>query len=277
MKRKSTRHDQPLRLGTVPYCNAWPLTHFLSQEIPGSIVSEWFPADMRLRLMAHHLDLVLMPVAELMNLSYGKIVSDCCIGCRGPVRSVLLVSRKPLPEIKTLSLDTASRSSVTLCELMLRHFYDISPEKYKLPADKPLDSCKTDAFVVIGDRALAFRQAAPWEYCYDLGSLWKEKTGLPFVFAAWIGCSPRAWNHPNITASLQAARDAGLRSIGEILDAKEATNALFPVAKNVVADYLTHAIHYRIGDDERLAIQSFFDLAVLHGLTKQRTVAEFVT
>ncbi len=268
--------DSPLRIGTVPYCNAWPLTHFLPEKLPGAIVSEWFPADMRFRLMAHHLDLVLMPVAELMNLPFGKIIGDCCIGCRGPVQSVLLFSRVPIFEVKTISLDTASRSSVTLCELMFRHFFGLSPEKYKLDSEKTLDDCKTDAFVVIGDRALAFEPGDHWEHRIDLGELWLEKTGLPFVFAAWIGCSPRAWSHPGLANSLQAARDLGVASIEAILDAKEAANVPSPVSRQQMLTYFTQSIRYRIGEQERQAIQSFFDLAVLHGLTKHRTVLEII-
>ena len=268
--------ESPLRLGTVPYCNAWPLTHYLARELPGSLVSEWLPSAMRLRLMAHHLDLALMPIAELMNLPHGKIVSDCCIGCRGAVWSVRLVSTVPLSRIKTISLDTSSRSSVTLCELMLRHFFDVSPEKFKLNVSKPLNRCKTDALVVIGDRALTFAPDDRWEHRVDLGELWKEKTGLPFVFAAWISCSPRVWNRPGLVDGLQSARNRGVASVDSILDEKEADGVSFPVPRERTRMYLSQAVHYTIDVQERQAIQSFFDLAVLHGLTKHRTVLELI-
>jgi len=270
-----TLDASPLRLGTVPYCNAWPLTHFLTRELPGAIVSEWVPSAMRLRLMAHHLDLALMPVADLMHLPYGKIVSDCCIGCRGAVWSVRLVSTVPIGRIKTISLDTASRSSVTLCEVMLRHFFGVSPEKYKLSSTKPLDSCMTDAMVIIGDRALAYEPADRWKYRVDLGELWKEKTGLPFVFAAWVACSPRAWDRSGLVHALQTVRDYGVASIDSILNAKEEAGIAFPVSREHLVAYFSVAVHYTIGDEERQAIQAFFDLAVLHGLTKHRTVLEF--
>ena len=271
-----TPEASPLHIGTVPYCNAWPLTHFLTRELPGVIVSEWVPSDMRLRLMAHHLDLALMPIAELMNLPYGKIVSDCCIGCRGAVWSVRLISKVPIERIKTISLDPASRTSVALCEVMLRHFFDISPEKYKLAPNKPLDACKTDAMVVIGDRALAYEPIDRWKYRVDLGGLWREKTGLPFVFAAWIACSPRAWEHPGLVRALKTARDYGVASIDSILDVKEDAGVKFPASRERLAAYLSEAVHYTIGDEERQAIQAFFDLAVLYGLAKYRTVSEFV-
>jgi chorismate dehydratase len=248
----------------------------LTQEISGAIVSELLPADMRLRLMAHHLDLALMPVAEMMNMSFGKIVGNCCIGCSGPVWSVRLVSTVPIDRIKTLSLDPASRSSVLLSELILRHFFDISPKKYKLDVRRPLDACKTDALVVIGDPALAFEPTDRWEYRFDLGELWKEKTGLPFVFAAWIGCSARVWNYPNIVKRLQSARDRGVAAVDTILDDKEAAAVAFPLPRERMKRYFSEAVHYEIGLQERQAIQSFFDLAVLHGFVKQRTVLEMI-
>ena len=268
--------ESPLRIGTVPFSNAWPLTHYLCQELPGATVSQWFPSEMRLRLTAHHLDLAMMPVAELMYLPYGKIVSDCCIGCRGPVWSVRLISTVPLAQIKTLSLDTASRSSVTLCELILRQFFDNSPKKFKLNPHRPLNACKTDAFVVIGDRALAFEPADRWKYCFDLGELWQKKTGLPFVFAAWIGCTPQTWNRLELVHRLQSARDRGVESVHTILDEKEAVGIPLPVSRKRMGEYLSRAVHYRADNQDQLAIQTFFDFAVLVGLTKHRTVLEWI-
>lgn len=264
----------PLRIGTVPYCNAWPLVHYLPSKMPGMILSEWLPSDMRLRLMAHHLDLALMPVAELMNLPYGKIVGNACIACRGAVRSVRLVCKKPIEKIATISLDTASRSSITICELILRHFYDLQPTRYKLHPDKPLDECRTDALVVIGDPALAWKPSDRWEYRYDLGELWLEKTELPLVFAAWIGCSERACGNAEIIRALEASRDTGLANIPQIL--AERPTEKFPVSRDDVFSYLNEAVVYKLGDDELRGLQSFFDLALLHGFAKHRTVVDLV-
>lgn len=231
---------------------------------------------MRLRLMAHHLDLALMPIAELMNLPYGKIVGDCCIACRGPVQSVRLISKKPIEKIETLALDTASRSSITMCDLILRHFYDLKPTKYKLNSENPLDSCKFDAFVVIGDRALSYQPSDSWEYRYDLGELWHEKTGLPFVFAAWISCTDQAWRETAALKALGRSRDRGLERIDTILDEQQRNGIEFPVSRPEMKSYFTESIFYRLGEEEKLGIQSFFDLALLHGLAKHRTVVDVV-
>lgn len=273
-KRKEDDSSIPLRIGTVPYCNAWPLVHNIADELPGTIVSEWIPSSMRLRLMAHHLDLSLMPVAELMNLPYGKIIGNCCIACHGEVKSVRILSTKPLGRVETISLDTASRSSITACELILRHFFNVKPVRYRLEADRSPERCKTDAFLVIGDRALALRPSDRWEYRYDLGSLWMEKTGLPFVFAAWIGCSNRAWDDASLPRSLGVARDRALENIDRLLDEKENAAVPFPVSRSELRSYLTDSIVYRLGEEEKRGLQTFFDLALLNGLTRHRTVVD---
>jgi chorismate dehydratase len=249
-----------IHIGTVPYCNAFPLVHYLPEHLPGAVLSEWLPSTMRQQLAEQKLDLAMMPVAELLFLPHSNIVSDCCIACNGVVRSVLLFSRKPIEQIRTISLDTASRSSVTICELVLRHFYGLQPEKHRLEQKQNLDDCRTDAFVIIGDRALAYQPADCWRYRYDIGELWKEKTGLSLVFAAWIGISPKAWD-TSIASALEASRDQGLQQLEAILDAKERLGIALPLNRAETLDYYRQAIIYKMGEAERAGLQCFFDLA----------------
>jgi chorismate dehydratase len=212
---------------------------------------------MRQQLAEQTLDLALLPVAELLFLPHGRIVSNCCIACDGAVRSVLLFSRKPIERIRTLSLDTASRSSVMICELILRHFYGIQPETYRLEQNQNPDDCRTDAFVIIGDRALAYQPSDYWEYRYDIGELWKEKTGWPLVFAAWVECS----DNPTVTSALEAARDQGLQQLEAILDAKEQQGIALPLDRNQILDYYRRAIIYKMGESEHAGLQRFLGWA----------------
>jgi len=248
-----------IQIGTVPYCNAFPLTHYLPEYLPGAVISEWFPSHTRQQLAEQKLDLALMPVAELMLLPHGKIVSNCCIACNGAVRSVLLFSRKPIEQIQTIALDSASRSSAAICELMLRHFYGISLQKHRLEADQNPDDCRTDAFLIIGDRALAYRPTGNWGYRYDIGELWKEKTNLPLVFAAWIGCSPQM-EEPAVALALESSRDRGLQHLEAILDAKERQGVALPLDREQILDYYRQAVVYTIGESVHAGLQYFFDL-----------------
>jgi len=246
-----------LRIGTVPYCNAFPLIHYLPTYLPGAVLSEWLPSAMRQQLAEQKLDLAMMPVAELMFLPHGKIISNCCIACNGAVRSVLLFSRKPIEQIQTIALDTASRSSVMICELLLRHFYGIQPEKHRL--EHP-ETCQTDAFLIIGDWALAYKPADGWQYRYDIGELWKEKTGLPLVFAAWIGCSSLV-EDSSLAAALEASRDRGVQELETVLEAKERQGVVLPLDRKQVLDYYRRAVVYAMGESEHAGLQRFFDLA----------------
>ena len=244
-------------IGTVPYCNAFPLIHYLPEYLPHAVISDWFPSTMRQQLAEQKLDLALMPVAELMFLPNAKIIGNCCIACNGKVRSVLLFSRKPIEQIRTISLDTASRSSVTIGEVMLRHFYEIEPEKHRLEQNQNPNDCRTDAFLIIGDRALACQPSGDWRYRYDIGELWKEKTGLPLVFAAWIGCSPQI---ENLAEALQASRDRGMQQLETVLDAKERQGIALPLNRERILDYYRRAIVYTMGESEHAGLQCFFDL-----------------
>lgn len=247
----------PMQIGTVPYCNAFPLIHYLPEYLPGTVLSEWYPSAMREQLAGQKLDLAMMPVAELLAFPQGQIVSNCCIACNGAVRSVLLFSRKPIEQIQTISLDTASRSSVMICELILRHFYGLRPEKHRLEKNGDPNDCRTEAFVIIGDRALALQPSDCWEYRYDMGELWKAKTGMPLVFAAWIGCSPKVMA-VSVASALEAARDRGLQQLESILDAK--AHAL-PLDRERILDYYRRAVVYTMGKEECAGLQCFFDLA----------------
>jgi len=246
-----------MQIGTVPYCNAFPLIHYLPEYLPSAVLSEWYPSAMREPLAGQKLDLAMMPVAELLSFPQGQIVSNCCIACNGAVRSVLLFSRKPIEQIRTLSLDTASRSSVTICKLILRHFYGLRLETHRLETNQNPDECRTEAFVIIGDRALAFQPSDCWGYRYDIGELWKEKTGLPLVFAAWIGCSPKVFDS-SVASALEAARDRGVGHLESILDAKA---HVLPLDRKSILDYYRRAVVYTMGEEECAGLQHFFDLA----------------
>ena len=249
-----------MNIGTVPYCNAFPLIHYLPEYLSGIVISEWAPSAMRQQLVEGKLDLALMPVAELLTLPQGNIVSNCCIAARGAVRSVLLFSRTPMEQIRTISLDTASRSSAMICELLLRNFYGLQPEKHRLEAEQHPDVCRTDAFLIIGDRALAYQPSDCWMYRYDIGELWEEKIGLPLVFAAWIGCTPQVWE-PSIASALESARDKGTQQLDTILDAKEEQGVVLPLDREQILDYYRRAIVYTMGEKERAGLEYFLQSA----------------
>lgn len=143
-----------------------------------------YPSKIASLLQTNQVDIGLVPVAIIPTLEEHHIISDYCIGCDGEVASVCLFSEVPLAEIKTILLDYQSRTSVALLRILLNEHWHINPRLQPAEASYEQGIGGSTAGLVIGDRALAQRTRS--KYIYDLGSAWKEMTGLPFVFAAWV-------------------------------------------------------------------------------------------
>ena len=143
-----------------------------------------YPARIAAKLIDESIDVGLVPVAVIPKLKESHIITDYCIGCNGPVASVCLFSEVPLQEVEEVLLDYQSRTSVALAKLLLREYWKINPTLTETRNEYQSQIKGTTAGLLIGDRALAQRAVSP--YIYDLGEAWKNHTGLPFVFAAWV-------------------------------------------------------------------------------------------
>ena len=143
-----------------------------------------YPAQIAYLLQNNKIDIGLVPVAIIPFLKEHHIISDYCISCDGEVGSVCMFSDVPLHEIKTILLDYQSKTSVELLKILLKEYWKISPQLVTGDNNYEKNIVGATAGLVIGDRALAQRSKS--KYIYDLGLAWKEMTGLPFVFAAWI-------------------------------------------------------------------------------------------
>ena len=103
-----------MRIGAVSYLNTKPLVYGLADLAPQHELVYDLPSRLADRLAAGALDVALIPSVEYFQRPDYEIVSDACIACRGPVRSVKLLSRVPLESIRTLALDEGSRTSAVL-------------------------------------------------------------------------------------------------------------------------------------------------------------------
>lgn len=143
-----------------------------------------YPSKIAAMLLKDEIDVGLVPVAIIPEMKEHYIVSDYCIGSDGEVASVCLFSEVPLKQIEKVLLDYQSRSSVALLKLLIREQWKMKVIFEETSGDYQSKISGTTAGLVIGDRALKQRKMSP--YIYDLGKEWKQFTGLPFVFAAWI-------------------------------------------------------------------------------------------
>lgn len=244
-----------LHIGAVTYLNTKPLVHGLAELLPTAELVYDYPSRLADALAAGELDIALVPSAEFLANPEWTIVSDACIGCRGPVLSVKLLFRVPPAKVRTLALDEGSRTSAVLAQILLKEIHGIVPRLMALPLGRDAADVAADAVLVIGDRAI---RSADGEFAevWDLGDRWCRWTELPFVFAMWVA-RPGVDTTAAATA-LAAARDEGLRHLTEI--AREQAAAM-DLPYELVFEYLSRNLHFKLGPAERRGLDLFFEKA----------------
>lgn len=201
----------------------------------------------------------LIPAIEYQRIPGLLAVPRVAIGSKREVRSVVLAAKKPIPEIKTVALDTSSRTSVSLVKILFAEFYRCEAAFHPAPPDVPRMLAEADAAVIIGDPALTFDRAGL--HIFDLASEWRRLTGLPFVFAIW---AVRASTCEAVAGlDFVAARDAGLRA-RPALAARYAPRLGLSV--ETLMAYLEENIHYGLDADDLAGLTHYWTLAAKHRL-----------
>jgi chorismate dehydratase len=258
-----------IRLGAVTYLNARPLVHALAELAPEAEIVFDLPSRLADALAAGRLDVALVPSIEYARRPQYAVVSDACVACDGPARSVMFYSRVPVERIETLALDEGSRTSAALAQILLRERLGIEPRLQALPIGVGLEDSMADATMLIGDRGMrpvGRDYAAVW----DLGEEWSRWTGLPFVFAMWIGL--READLTGLARLLSAARDVGVARREEI--ARQASVELGLPEADCLA-YLRDNLQFRLGSRQRRGLSRFYELAARHGLAPAGVELEF--
>src|SRR6185503_19068596 len=143
------------------------------------------PARCAQLLSQNEVDAALVPVIEYQRIPGGALVPDVCVGSQNEVLSVVLVSKNTqLENIRSVALDESSRTSATLVKVIFREFLEGEPEWTTRAPDLAEMLEKNDAALIIGDPGMAFPRHGL--NVWDMASLWKEYTGLGFVFAMWM-------------------------------------------------------------------------------------------
>jgi chorismate dehydratase len=243
-----------LKISVVSYLNSKPFTYGFKKTGFSSMaeIELDIPSICAEKLITGKVDIGLVPVAILPELSDYSIISDYCIGADGPVDSVLLLSDVPLNKIKNILLDYQSRTSVMLTKVLAKNFWKIDATflESKPEYEKLIDG--NTAGVVIGDRALKLKQK--FKYCYDLSGEWKKFTGLPFVFATWTA---RVKPDENFIMAFNTSISEGMKMIPEI-SKSESTEAL---SETEIFTYLTKSIDFNFDERKKQALKLFLKLA----------------
>jgi predicted solute-binding protein len=206
---------QKVRVCAVSYLNTVPLVWGMLHGKQQGLFDLFFriPADCADLVASGQADIGIIPCFELLRNRYG-MVPGLGIASRGPVRSILLVSKVPAAGIRTLAADSSSRSSVALARILLAEKFGGSPEVTRHEPQLEAMLTEADAALVIGDPALRLDPATLPFYVYDLGREWSEFTGLPMVYAVWAG--PERFITPEVSRAFQESCRDGLRSLEEI-------------------------------------------------------------
>jgi chorismate dehydratase len=249
-----------IRLGAVDYLNARPLVFGLDRR-PDLFALRFDPPSRCADLLhAGAIDVGMIPSIESQRgVAPYRIVPGMGIVSDGAVASVALFSARAIGDIRSIAVDTSSRTSTGLLRVLCRESFRIEPELVPMPPviDSMLERC--DAALVIGDPALYLDHQAAGLGKIDLGEQWAGLTGLPFVWAFWAG-------RPGVLpaaalAALAEARDAGVAASDAIAD-----DYCGPGRAALGRAYLRDNIQYVL--DERAAdgLRAYYELAEKHGV-----------
>jgi chorismate dehydratase len=261
---------EPVRIGAVGYLNARPLTWALDRDPQRWRIRYDLPSVCSSLLHAGDVDLGLVPSVEYLHSSDYCLVPGVGIGSRGPIASVALYTRVPVERIRHVALDTSSRTSVTLIQVLCRHRFGIAPEFVPHGPDLVAMTTRFDAGLLIGDPAFDADHQALGLTKIDLGEEWTAMTGLPFIYAAWTG--RRGALAAEGIEALQAAQAEGLRST-EAIAAEYGRGDAARAARAAV--YLRDNVRYGLGAEQAAGLQLFLDYAAEMGLAPRQRKLEF--
>ncbi len=257
-----------LRIGAVQYLNSRPLIECLPDLFPEADIVTDVPSRLADGLSDGLFDVALVPSVETLRLPGARVVSDACVACDGPVRSVKLLGRVPPERITTLAIDDGSRTSAALARILLQEKFGVEPKLQALAIGAAVAETSADAAVVIGDRAMA-PVGGEFAFVWDLGAEWFDWTGMPFVFAMWTA-GPQV-DVDGLRERFAEARDRGVQRCAEIAR-REAAG--LKISEKDCLSYLQEALVFQLGRRQREGLLRFGRLAVAHGLVPKE--ARFV-
>jgi len=220
-------------------------------------------------------DIGIIPAITYQTIPDLLMIPDVAIAARGPVRSILLVSKVPIAKIKSVALDTSSRTSVALLQILFRkNWLEGSPSSRRRavpkfsPQEPSLEAMlkSNDAALLIGDPALTVDRSK--YQVVDLAEAWYLHTGKPFVFAFWA-ISARAAESAmgaDLPQIFNDSRDHGLQNV---LHLAEQWAPRVGISEESVVRYLTSDIHYVLDPECEAGLYRFYDLAIEAGLIRE--------
>jgi chorismate dehydratase len=262
-----------MKIGRIPYINCYPVYGAIDRGVVSldATLVDGVPTHLNQRMAAGELDISVVSAVEYArDADRYLLLPDLAISCDGPVRSVMLFSKRPAGELggRSVIVSRSSMTSVALLELLFENVWHTRPRF--VPGDAEIkdvvvdNASDADARLVIGDAALVLgsNHRERYPFVYDLGQTWKDWTGQPFVFAVWV--AQRSTNVKQALlahAGLIASRDWGLRHLPELAEqAHDATG----VERSVCAEYLS-GLDYGLSYPHLAGLTEFYRRLVERG------------
>jgi predicted solute-binding protein len=287
LKIASIVNLQKLRISIVQYLNTAPLVWgFTNGPLLGKYdLSFTVPSQCAEALRTGAADIAIIPAIEYQRIPNLVVLPDLAIASQNRVRSLLIVAKKPIEQVRSIALDRSSRSTQALTRILADEYWKIVPEFFEAEPDLRGMLDKADAAMIIGDPALrisiaiekkstvspqgrAVCQAATLGittaeifHVYDVVGEWRKFSGLPAVMAVWA--SKREVVTAEVIADFRMSREFGLISIEEIC--MQASRKL-ELPQGELESYLRHNIDFYLGEENRRGLERYFQEADKLGL-----------
>jgi chorismate dehydratase len=251
--------QKTLRFGFHNFLNAQPILQpiqRIAHEAGLKMILD-VPSVLAQKLEAGKLDLAMIPSIEyLRHYDTYKLLPGISIASRGPVDTVLFITKVPVGEIKTLALDERSRTSATLLRLLYGKNFS-NEIKFRESAPDLIQMLENnDAALIIGDQALKLNVPGKEVTIFDLSEEWNKKTGMTFVHAV-VAIAPGVKIDQKIIDVIQKSKLEGLAKLNEI--AKQ-QGELLGIESEICKNYLSEKIRYNLDEEEMEGLLHFQEL-----------------
>jgi chorismate dehydratase len=282
---------RPLRVSAISFLNTaplmWDFDHGVTPEqhrdaeLPPELrtdfqVSYTLPSRCADDLQHGRADVGIIPAITYATIPGLVILPDAAIAAKTAVRSILLVSKKPIERVDTIAADTSSRSSVALARILcqklwgrVRDFRDFPPD-----LDSMLRAC--DAALLIGDPALRIERTK--YFVYDLAEEWRNFTGKPFVFAIWavrLEALSEVRRSLDVAAVFRNSRDHGLEPLNLARIARQWSPRV-GLSEAEITTYLTRHIHFFLDAENLAGLELFFRYSAECGIIEKAPSLRFL-
>ena len=287
-----------LRISIVEYLNTAPLVWgFAEGPLEGKYeLSFTVPSQCAEALRRGDVDVAIIPSIEYQRMENVVVLPGMAVAAKGEVRSILVVSKRPIDMAKRIALDSSSRSSAALVKLLAAGYWGIKPEYVEAAPDPSQMLKEADAALIIGDPALRVAlkmealaaklpgggsccQGDPEDmpvpgfetvFVYDVAYQWREMTGKPCVLAIWAG--RRDAITPEVVADFQESKRYGMEHIREI---SEAASVKLDLPAKALERYLVNNIDFNLDAENLEGLRLYYEKSVVAGLIPSNSPIEF--